>query len=84
MADAREFIDFWTQNSVHAEDADRRGDGEERVSALVERCLAMAASQELSKTQIETEVGDLYAYIKAKLAAVNDAEAARVADQDRM
>lgn len=83
VADAREFIDFWIENSVHADDDDRRKSGDaDRLGDLVNRCLDMAASQGLSQAQIEAEVGDLRAYLKGKLAGANVREAARLADRD--
>jgi hypothetical protein len=74
---AREFIDFWIENSVHA--AEQRGEigAEQRVLVLTSRCLEMASSIGLSKSDLDKEVGDLSTYIGTKLAAANKQESDR-------
>ena len=71
---AREFIDFWIENSVHAAERNGAIGAEQDVSALASRCLEMASSLGLSKAALEQEVGDLAAYINAQLMMVNALE----------
>lgn len=69
---AREFIDFWIENSVHAAERNGAIGAEQDVSALASRCLEMASSLGLSKAALEQEVGDdLTAYINAQLMRAN-------------
>lgn len=70
-ANAREFIDFWILNSVHA--AELQG-AEQDVTELARRCVEMAGGQGLSKDDLESEVGDLAVYIRAKLRTANQIE----------
>jgi hypothetical protein len=77
-ANAREFIDFWVQNSVHAAEPFGARGAEQNTAELTRRCTEMAASLGLSEADLEAEVGDLEAYIKQKLAAANKLEANRV------
>ena len=74
---AREFIDFWIQNSVHAAEQYGAAGGEQNARVLVDRCLKMAESQGLSQADIEAEVGDLAEYIKSKSQRANQTEKAR-------
>lgn len=71
---AREYIDFWIENSVHAAEQGGALGAEQDVSALTSRCLEMASSLGLSKAALEQEVGDLAAYIKARLMTANALE----------
>ncbi len=73
-ADAREFIDFWIENSVHAAEPHGSAGSEQGVSELVRRCIDMADSQGITREQLEAEVGDLGTYIRGKLQSANDAE----------
>jgi hypothetical protein len=74
---AREFIDFWIQNSVHAAEPLGEAGGEQDVSVLVSRCIEMARSQGISKDDLEKEVGELERYIQEQLRRVNRAETQR-------
>jgi hypothetical protein len=74
---AREFIDFWVENSVHAAEQYGAPGGEQGATALAHRCIEMAVSQGLSKADLEKEVGDLAAYIREKLALANKRETDR-------
>jgi hypothetical protein len=68
-AKANEFIDFWTRISVHSAEQYEVPNGEQGVTELTRRCVAMAESVGLSKEELEAEVGDLTTYIGGKLAA---------------
>ena len=72
MSKAREFLEFWIQNSVHP--AEQRGvSASQSPEELKARCLEMAESQDLSLADLEAEVGDLYQHIESALATANDA-----------
>jgi hypothetical protein len=75
----REFIDFWIENSVHAAERDGANGAEQGVLALTNRCVEMASSIGLSRAALDQEVGDLSAYISAKLAKANTLERGRLA-----
>jgi len=60
MSKAREFLEFWIQNSVHP--AEQRGvaGASQRPEELKARCIEMAGSEGLSLADLEAEAGDLY------------------------
>lgn len=71
---AREFIDFWIENSVHAaEESGARGASQD-VSELARRCVAMAEDQGITEDAMRAEVGDVAEYIRRKLSNANQAE----------
>jgi hypothetical protein len=72
MAEAREFIDFWIENSVHA--AERGGGASQDVAELTRRCVDMAAAQGITEDAMRDEVGDVAGYISGKLKAANRVE----------
>jgi hypothetical protein len=72
MGEAREFLELWMQNSVHAAEQPGVRGASQRPEDLKARCIEMAAPQGLSQADLEAEVGDLYQYIKAAGAAAND------------
>ena len=77
MTKAKEFLDFWIENSVHAaEQYGHRGSGIE-LRELVDRCVEMARTQGFSLHDLENEVGDLSAFIRTLLAKANKDEDAR-------
>ena len=77
MTKAKEFLDFWIENSVHAaEQYGHRGGGVE-LRELVERCVKMARPQGISIHDLEDEVGNLPNYIREALAKANRTEDAR-------
>jgi hypothetical protein len=70
----REFIDFWIENSVHAAERNGALGAERDVSALTGRCVEIASSLGISMVALNREVGDLTAYINAKLITANASE----------
>lgn len=68
---AREFLDFWIENSVHAAAQHGTRGPEQDVSALTRRCVEMASSLGLTRATLDQQVGDLPTYIGQKLAAAN-------------
>jgi hypothetical protein len=69
---AREFIDDWVENCVHASEAHGAIGAEQDVLALTVRCVGMGSSLGFSKTALEQEVGKLSAC--SELLAVNRLE----------
>lgn len=74
---ARDFIDCWIENCVHASEASSAVGAEQDVSILTGRCLETASTLGLSKAALEQEVGNLSAYIGSKLVVVNNLERTR-------
>jgi hypothetical protein len=77
MDKAREFLDFWMQNSIHAAERFGTPGGSQLTSELESRCIKMAANEGLSQADLEAEVGDLSEYIEAALADANAKERER-------
>jgi len=78
MTAARVFVDFWLENSVHPDEqlvARRR---REAVQALAERMIGAAKDQGFTRDQIEAEIGDVYAYIRASIDTQNACETTRI------
>jgi hypothetical protein len=74
MSKAREFIDFWIENSVHAAEPFRTIGASQDVAELTRRCIQAAKGQGLSENDLQIEMGDLGAYIENKLKDANKAE----------
>lgn len=74
---AREFIDFWVENSVHPVEQFRTPGASQDVPELARRCIEMAKGQGLSEEALREEVGDVADYISGKLSAANKAESDR-------
>lgn len=73
--DAREFIEFWVENSVHAaEPFGIRQAGEQNAAILAVRCIEAAKVLHLSRDDLEAAVGDLVAYMRARSKEVNELE----------
>ncbi|WJR77356.1 hypothetical protein [Bradyrhizobium sp. NP1] len=82
MATAKEFVDFWLDNSVHADESFGVRRGRIEVERLVEGLLRAAEAQGFSKEQVEAELGgDIYAHIRARIDRQNEAEAKRLGNE---
>jgi hypothetical protein len=77
MAKAREFLDFWMQNSIHAAEQFGTPGASQLPSELKDRCIKMAENEGLSQADLEAEVGDISEYIKIALADANAKEKGR-------
>jgi hypothetical protein len=73
-ANAREFIDFWIENSVHAAEQYGNAGGEQDVTELAGRCIEAAKGQGISEADMQAEIGAVAEYIRDKLKAANKAE----------
>ena len=78
VATIKEFVEFWLENSVHADEplGPRRGRAD--IQELVDRLVRFAEGQGYSKPQIEAEIGDLHKYIRASIDQQNIDETARL------
>jgi hypothetical protein len=74
---AKEFIDFWMQNSVHAK-LDLGQLGSSQIAAdLAARLLIAAKDQGLSEDEVRAEIGDPIEFIRSKLGEANAIESER-------
>jgi hypothetical protein len=74
MSKAREYIDFWVENSVHAAENYTVKGASQDVSLLVDRLIEGAKEQGISADAMQEEVGDLAEYIRGKLDTANRIE----------
>jgi hypothetical protein len=74
MSKAREFIDFWIENSVHATEQYRTAGASQDVSELTRRCINAAKAQGVSEADMREEIGDLADYIRTQLESANKIE----------
>jgi hypothetical protein len=77
-AAAREYIDFWIENSVHAVEQFGIPGASQDVSVLVGRLIEGAKSLGISEKDMRDEVGDLNEYVRDKLREVNQSESDRL------
>jgi hypothetical protein len=80
-AKAREYLDFWIENSVHAAEQFRAAGASQDVTELVRRLIDGAKDQGISERDMQDEVGDLTEYVRVKLKAANKAEDDRMDDR---
>lgn len=71
---AREYIDFWIENSIHATEQFKTLGASQDVTLLVERLIEGASGQGITEGAMRAEVGDLTEYVRAKLATANQVE----------
>ncbi|CEG07169.1 hypothetical protein BN961_00551 [Afipia felis] len=77
VTNAKEFIDFWVANSVHAKLELGEIGSSQSADELARRLLEAANQLGLSSDDIVQEIGDPAEYIKAKLREFNVAESDR-------
>ena len=79
MATAKEFVEFWIENSVHPDERYGVRRGQEAVQRLADALIQAAEAEGFTRGQIEAEIGgDIAGYIRASIDAQNRAEAARI------
>lgn len=71
---AREFLDYWIKNSVHASEQYGSRGGGQTARDLADRCAKMGESQNITIADMEGEVGDLAEYIRTKMVSAEKAE----------
>jgi hypothetical protein len=78
MSAAREFVDYWISNSVHADEQMVSRRGSEAVLKLADRLMVAASYQGFARQQVEAEIGDIYVYIRARIDRQNVGETAHL------
>ena len=82
MTTAKEFVDFWLDVSVHADEQEGPRQNHAAVQHLADNLLNAAREQGFSKEQVESELGDdLEAYIRASIDRQNVAEETRLRNE---
>ncbi|WFU30907.1 hypothetical protein QA635_30665 [Bradyrhizobium brasilense] len=76
-AKAREFLDFWIENSIHAAEQYGTPGASQDVAELARRCVEMARQQGLTEQDLRDAAGDITDYIRIRLKAANRKEADR-------
>jgi len=74
---AREFIDFWVENSIHAVEQYQTAGASQIVAELTRRLIEAAKGQGISEADLRAAIGDIAAYIEELLRAANRAESER-------
>lgn len=77
MSKAREFIDFWTENSIHPVEQYRTAGASQDVAELRRRLVDAAKGQGVSEADLQAEIGEISDYIAERLKAANRAERER-------
>jgi len=79
VATPKEFVEFWLENSVHADEQYSPRRGRKSVQRLADNLVIAAQSQGFTKAQLEAEIGNLYDYIRAMIDQKNKTEDERLA-----
>lgn len=77
MSKVREFIDFWTENSIHAVEQYRTAGASQDVADLSRRLVEAANGQGISEADLHAEIGEISGYVGERLRAANRAESER-------
>ncbi|WP_407150524.1 hypothetical protein [Bradyrhizobium sp. ORS 86] len=77
MSKAREFIEFWIENSIHPVEQYRTVGASQDVAELTRRLVVAAKEQGFSEADLQTEIGDISDYVGDRLKAANKAESER-------
>jgi hypothetical protein len=83
MGSAKEFVEYWLQNSVHPDEELGPRRGRAAVQQLAENLVRAAEEQGFTKAQMEAEIGDLYTFIRASIDRQNKAENDRLAKDEQ-
>ncbi len=78
MMGIREFVDFWVENCVHADEEYEAPGGLDAARMLTNRMILAARQQGFKLKQLMDEVGDPLTYIRAELDKKNADEKARM------
>jgi hypothetical protein len=74
VSKAREYVDYWIENSVHAAEEFRTPGASQDVSELVRRLIQGAKDQGITEQSMRSEVGDLTEYVRGRLRIANKTE----------
>ncbi|MGY3034140.1 hypothetical protein ACVIIV_003310 [Bradyrhizobium sp. USDA 4354] len=77
MSKAREFVDFWIENSIHPVEQYRTPGASQDVPELTQRLVEAAKGQGISEADLQAEIGDISDHIGHQLKAANRAESER-------
>jgi hypothetical protein len=58
VSKAREFIDFWVENSIHAVEQYRTAGASQVVTELTRRLTEAAKGQGISEADLQAEIGE--------------------------
>ena len=76
---AKEYVEFWLENSVHADEQFGARRGPIEVDRLAESLVRAAESQGFTRKQMEDELGgDIRAFIRESIDRQNASEQARL------
>jgi hypothetical protein len=79
VATAKEFVEFWLENSVHADEPLGARRGRPEVQQLADKLVRAAEAEGFAAQQIEAELGgDIYDFIRASIDRQNKAEGSRL------
>jgi hypothetical protein len=78
VTQAREFVDFWLSNSVHADEQFVVRRNRKAVQILADKMIRAAKDQGFDRDQMEAEIGDIYSFIRASIDSQNVDETARL------
>jgi hypothetical protein len=82
VATAKEFVEFWLENSVHADEPLGTRRGRPEVQQLAENLVRAAEAQGFARQQIEAALGgDIYDFIRASIDRQNKAEGSRLSKE---
>ena len=82
MATAKDFVEFWLETSVHADEEFGVRRGRLEIQQLVDNLMRAAEAQGFKQQQIETELGgDVFEYIRGCVERKNQAEDARLRNE---
>jgi hypothetical protein len=77
VATIRKSVDFWLENSVHADGQFGPGSSRADVQEMAQRLVRFAEGQGYTRQQIEAEIGDICGYIRAGIDRRSAGEIAR-------
>lgn len=77
VSEAREFIDFWTANSIHPVEQYRTPGASQDVAELSRRLVEAAGERGISESDLRAEIGEISDFIRDRLKAANAAERER-------
>ncbi len=83
MANAEEFIKFWLENSVHADEQYGIRRGRFEIEKLAGQLLMAAEEQGFTKAQMEAEIGNVHDYIRNSIDRQNTEEQKRLGKPDK-
>ena len=78
---AREFVQTWVSENVHATGYEPEGDSKE-AERLTFACWRAVDQAGIRRAEVDEEFGDLLDYMAEQIESVNDQEVQRLVDKD--